>query len=293
MKKFTFVLSVLIAMTITTNAQIPNSGFETWENYNDTIHVYQKPDLWVGSLPNSPYTNSFSIQKNLESFPAGTGLYSMKIQADVASGVHGIAWSKDITGGGGWPPPPTFSINTRPDSLFLFYKCFPFGGDTMLASIFLYKNGAVIGNPVFGTTQTISNWTALAIPMTYYTTDIPDSATIMFLTGAYVQHSQSTLYVDNLSFTGFVASVSEKISENTIFNLYPNPASKIVTLNIENTNNSNLTINIYNSIGALVKSEKLTQNQQQINVEDLGNGIYMVEIKSKEWTEKQKLIIER
>lgn len=91
---------------------------------------------------------------------------------------------------------------------------------------------------------------------------------------------------------GGVTEVEENLINNQI-RIYPNPASDIVTLNLGNTNNSDLTMNIYNLIGAFVKTEKLKQNQQQINVGDLSNGIYMVEIKSKEWIEKQKLIIER
>ncbi|PIY05959.1 MAG: hypothetical protein COZ21_03585, partial [Bacteroidetes bacterium CG_4_10_14_3_um_filter_31_20] len=58
-------------------------------------------------------------------------------------------------------------------------------------------------------------------------------------------------------------------------------------------NNADLTLNIYNVMGALIKSETLKQNQQQINTKDLSNGIYLVEIKSKEWSGKQKLIIQR
>lgn len=87
--------------------------------------------------------------------------------------------------------------------------------------------------------------------------------------------------------------VSENTLKNTLFNLYPNPASDIFTLNIDNRNNANLTLNIYNVLGTLVKSETLKQNNRQINTEDLSNGIYLVEIKSKEWTGKQKLIIQR
>jgi hypothetical protein len=296
MKKFTIILTVLIALTINTNAQIPNSGFETWENYVDnyTGYVYQKPDLWNGALPNG-LIPSYSIQKNPESYPAGTGQYSMKIQPDNANGVRGVAGSYDlkITLVNGQFP-PTFAINYRPASLYLYYKCFPFGGDTIMCTAYFYKNGVVIGNSLLGTTKTVSTWTPLEIPAHYTTSDIPDAATIFFSTGAYIQHSsQSTLYVDNLSFTGFVTSVPEKISENTIFNLYPNPASDIITLNIDNFNNADLTLNIYNVIGTLVKSEPLKQDQRQINIGDLSNGSYMVEIKSKGWSEKQKLIVQR
>jgi len=295
MRKFTIVLTVLIAMTIKANAQIPNSGFEIWENYVDsyTGYVYEKPDLWNGSLPNNS-VYSFSIEKNPESYPAGTGQYSMKIQPDIANGVRGVAISNDGADPMvNWTPKPSFAINFRPASLFLYYKYLPFAGDTLIGKVYFYKDGVVIGDPVFATTQNISSWTAWEVPMTFNTLDVPDSATIFFVTGAYVQHTESILYIDNLSFTGFVTSVPEKITENPILNFYPNPASDIVNFDIANTNKVDLILNIYNLTGTLVKTEMLKQNQQQINIGELSNGIYVVEIKSKEWTEKQKLIIQR
>jgi hypothetical protein len=75
--------------------------------------------------------------------------------------------------------------------------------------------------------------------------------------------------------------------------VFPDLAIDIVTLKIDNSNYKDLEINIYDNTGEMVRSEILKQNQQQINIGDLGNGIYLVEIKSKEWTEKQKLIIQR
>lgn len=81
--------------------------------------------------------------------------------------------------------------------------------------------------------------------------------------------------------------------DNKSFNLYPNPSSDIVTLNIDNANCTDLTLNIYNVTGNLVKSEMLKQYKRQINIGDLSNGIYEVEIKSKECNGKQKLIIKR
>jgi hypothetical protein len=82
-------------------------------------------------------------------------------------------------------------------------------------------------------------------------------------------------------------------SRNIVFSLFPNPASEIVTLNINNTKIEDLEINIYSITGELVMSEMLKQFHKQINIGDLSNGIYMVEIKSEEWLGKQKLIIQR
>ncbi len=290
-----FILTALMAMAIKTNAQIPNSGFETWEAYEDnyTHYIYEKPDLWVGSLPkNNAY--SFSITKNAESYPAGTGQYSMKITPDIANGVVGIAISNDqfdpmISS----IPKPSFAINYRPAALYLYFKYFPSGGDTMIAKVFFYRNGVVIGNPVYGTTNTVSNWTPLQIPMTYSTSDVPDSATIFFVTRAYVQHAESVLYIDNLSFNGFVTAVQEVSPENFGFNIYPNPSSDRITFNINNNNGDYITLNIYNALGEIVKKEILKQNQQQINIEDLSNGVYVAEIKSQHLTGRQKLFIQR
>ena len=84
----------------------------------------------------------------------------------------------------------------------------------------------------------------------------------------------------------------DAILHNKVF-LYPNPASDYITVHLDGIIMNETTLNIYNLLGALVKTELLQQNQKQINVEYLDNGIYLVEIKSKEWTGKQKLIIQR
>lgn len=90
-----------------------------------------------------------------------------------------------------------------------------------------------------------------------------------------------------------IIGIEDATSATSTISVYPNPASEMFTLNIIRSSNEALTLNIYNVIGVLVKSEMLKQNNRQINVGELSNGIYMVEIKTKEWTEKQKLIIQR
>jgi hypothetical protein len=90
-----------------------------------------------------------------------------------------------------------------------------------------------------------------------------------------------------------ITGIPEEAQEFGNISIYPNPASDVVTLNIDPRNNAVLTLNLYNVIGELISSETLKQNQKQINVRDLSNGIYVVDIKSKEWSKKLKLIIQR
>lgn len=87
----------------------------------------------------------------------------------------------------------------------------------------------------------------------------------------------------------------ELVKNNKTIRVYPNPVSvnDIVTFQINNTENEDTKLNIYNVIGVLVKSEILKQNQEQISIGDLSNGIYILEFKSQKWLQKQKLIIQR
>ena len=90
-----------------------------------------------------------------------------------------------------------------------------------------------------------------------------------------------------------VSNIKEFYDLSIKVEIYPNPASDFVTLVIDRNSNADLILNIYNIMGSLVKTELLKHNQQQINIGDLSNGIYMIEIKSKGLIGNQKLIIKR
>lgn len=87
-------------------------------------------------------------------------------------------------------------------------------------------------------------------------------------------------------------NIEEIISYDNIM-LNPNPASDIFNLNFNNKNNDCFSLNIYNVTGNLVKSVILEQNNQQVNIRDLNNGVYIVTIKSEDMIKSQKLIIQR
>jgi len=90
-----------------------------------------------------------------------------------------------------------------------------------------------------------------------------------------------------------VTSIKEFDDLSIQVEMYPNPASDYVTFVINRNSNADLILNIYNITGSLVKTELLKHKQQQINIGDLSNGIYMVEIQSKGLTGIQKLVIKR
>jgi hypothetical protein len=85
--------------------------------------------------------------------------------------------------------------------------------------------------------------------------------------------------------------ITENIGDNSLFKIYPNPASNLITLNINEYENA--VLNIYKITGDLVSSGKVTETNPHIYIGNLSAGIYMVEIKTQKSSEKQKLVIQR
>lgn len=102
---------------------------------------------------------------------------------------------------------------------------------------------------------------------------------------------QAGLYVDDCE--QYSTGIPDPWTGSGGLKIYPNPSGNLVTLNIVNNYQEDLTINIYSMLGNLIRTEFLKQDQKQIDVGNLENGIYVIGIKSKTWTEKQKLIIQR
>jgi len=290
MRKFTIILIVLFALTIKTNAQIPNSGFENWT----TVNGYDSLSGW-GSLNYLSKGSFYAVTKSIDHYPTTVGAYSVRIENNKAllSNYSGVGC---INTGGFGPKHPVFPITGHPTNLTGYYKFTPQNGDTMGIVIRLYLNGVQVTHNELTSTVSESNWTSFNISIDSYTS--ADSAFISISPSNFdgnVEkiHGNSVMYVDNLNFDNLITSISEQTSENTAFSLYPNPASDIVTLNIDNRNDADLTMYVYNVIGTLVKSETLKQNTRQINIGDLSNGVYVVSIKINDRTENKRLIIQR
>jgi hypothetical protein len=77
------------------------------------------------------------------------------------------------------------------------------------------------------------------------------------------------------------------------FSIYPNPASDAVSIHLEKGVFKNTLLNIYNSIGALVKTINMEQNDQVVDVSDLSNGFYMISVKMNTISSQQKLMIQK
>jgi hypothetical protein len=62
------------------------------------------------------------------------------------------------------------------------------------------------------------------------------------------------------------------------FDLFPNPASDKVVLNLKNVDNHKITCTLYNALGVRVETQRITQMTTEMNIETLPSGVYFCEI---------------
>ncbi len=96
----------------------------------------------------------------------------------------------------------------------------------------------------------------------------------------------------NVATSGAVG-INETPGNIFIVNVFPNPANEKVMIDVGNATIKNMTLNIYNALGAVVKATVMEQNKQQIDVSDLPNGLYMIEIRSSNGSSRSKVMIEK
>lgn len=94
-------------------------------------------------------------------------------------------------------------------------------------------------------------------------------------------HQNDTLvYLNPIFDDCFYDNTGIDESTKTNVNINPNPITKTSVLKIENTTYQNLKINFYNINGALVKSDKITNNQFLINAFEFTAGIHFYRIEN-------------
>jgi hypothetical protein len=75
----------------------------------------------------------------------------------------------------------------------------------------------------------------------------------------------------------FVLNINEE-SRDLLFHIYPNPATSMITIKY-NGSNIGEQIQIYNSIGVLIKEVEISHSTQ-IDISGLSDGLYFIHLKN-------------
>ena len=127
--------------------------------------------------------------------------------------------------------------------------------------------------------------TTLSVPMTVssLSPNIMDPVEHFFV---------NNVYIDKITGES-VIGIDERNSIISETSIYPNPTSGNVNISFNDNARGKYNINVFNAIGSLVYSESIDVNSsviRTINLEEMPNGIYMVQISNDKSTNTQKII---
>ncbi len=135
------------------------------------------------------------------------------------------------------------------------------------------------GNPLYDGTQ--SSWVWEEMSLNNY---VGQSIKIRYKLVSDLAVNYDGFYFDDLSINIIPVSIAgineKKNSENIISQNIPNPAAGLTLVNFNLGNNRNLIFNIYNSLGQLVKQDKISDKQTAVLIDagSLSNGTYFYQI---------------
>lgn len=265
--------------------QIPNGDMETWVAIGTSAK--EKPEGWdtpdvlgevLFGLPESDVVDKKSTDAHSGTFSAELTtkeltlplIGPLTIPGTLALGTIVFQTMPTISAGvvGGYP------MSEAPDSFLGFYKYSPAAGDSMNIAVIAKKDGVQIGGGQMKDPTTVTEWTAFNVPITYAGGMTPDTIQIIISSSGGFSSAVpgSVLKVDGMAFTGLV-SADDIADADVDMDVYPNPASDVITM--VNPLQSNATLEIFSLTGEKLNEVNMTSGSNVINVEAYASGIYL------------------
>ncbi|MCE9540391.1 MAG: PCMD domain-containing protein [Bacteroidetes bacterium] len=284
MKKIVLIFTILVLGVFNSIAQ-PNGGFENWTQQA----TYENPDGWatLNFLSLTVPPNPLSVFKVI-GIDKHSGNYAMKVTTigvvnnpapdligDTAGGIFtGSIILSPFSYVFGFP------YAGRPEKLVFWAKSAPIADDSAETLVVLLKNNGITRDTIAIGRITIpptTEYTKFLIDLNYYSTSISDTASIVFGASKYKGKGMigSTLYVDDIEFTGWVG-IDEKNQFSNKVKTFPNPARESLTIVTEIKTAEK--IRVIDVAGKSVGLFKIQNYNTIINTGLFTEGIYFYEI---------------
>lgn len=295
--KAIFIFAALLLQVFSTDlfSQIPNNGFEIWNNMGG----YLDPQDYKTANSYSAGT-FYPVTRTADHFPVAAGNWAVRIESNVSLlpnyAACGIALQNHETIMGG--PRPYFQVTGHPVNFTGYYKFFPQNNDTMSILLLLYHGGVIVADAWLSVSTPVQNWTSFVIPIAEYTA--ADSGTVMLASynvkgppAQYLPRGNSVLYVDNLNFDVLISSTNEPgygSIENHVF--YPNPARDRIYCDKHKPASlqSGGSVTIFNNSGEVVLNEILNDPGNSLDISHLLPGIYFLVLENDNTRTTHKLV---
>jgi Secretion system C-terminal sorting domain len=296
MKKITLIITSCL-FAIAAFAQIPNPGFETWDN----MGAYSNPSQW-GTLNNT--TKLASIYTAEKGTPGSAGAAYLKLTSKTtpAGVVNGVAVSGKLdTTKLPVQPKSGFAYSGKPANLTGSWQ--HMGGSSpgsVSATLTHWDNMMNMRMTVATASQTLSgmsmSWTSFSIPFVYTGSDTPDSCIIFLQASGASPANNDYLYVDNLAFSGTYTGVENQTSIFNALKVYSSALSENVVIDFTVAKAENVKIQFFDLSGKKVKDVVLGwvngQTRYSVNTNGLVDGIYFLKLVATDGFEARKVIIQ-
>jgi hypothetical protein len=276
-------------------AQISNNGFENWTSAGS----YNTPDQW-GNL--NPITSAASVYTCMKGTPGdpGNAYLSLMSKTVLTSVAPGVAVSGRINTST-YKADRGFPYTMQPATLTGNWQYMASGADQGYVSVLLTKwNSSMmmedtIAYAMHSLAGMVMSWASFSIPITYRSGAMPDSAMIVLSASGKTPVNNSMLYVDNLSFTGSAAGISEIGNAVSQLNAYPIPAKDVLNVEFSTSSKESLKIQMIDVLGNVVfeKTPATSSGEikESINTASFSKGIYFLRILSNSGSSIRKVLI--
>ncbi|MBA3971626.1 MAG: T9SS type A sorting domain-containing protein, partial [Bacteroidetes bacterium] len=261
---------------------------------------------WVVSVPvasyGTPGTPSTIVQPGTQNTPGGS---LCAVTGNAPNTTAGLGTS-DVDAGVTTLESPAYNLSTYTNPILTYYRWYSNnsganpGNDYWEAQI--SNNGGSTWTTVERTNVSDKSWRRMAFRVTDYVTlgtavKMRFMASDSLITGAYL--NGGSLVEGALDDYYLYEDASVGIDENTsiaALSVYPNPATSMINISYELMNNEDVTIVMTNSIGQVIYSQKMNDNQLgrhtlKIETSDLAAGMYMLNIKTGKKDHVQKIAV--
>ena len=90
----------------------------------------------------------------------------------------------------------------------------------------------------------------------------------------------------------FCSAVNVEKEDKLILSVFPNPAAELINIEISNALQLNASFQLYNIVGEVVVSKKVTEGLNKVAISNLPNGVYFYSILSNQnILETKKIVI--
>ncbi|HSH64298.1 MAG TPA: T9SS type A sorting domain-containing protein, partial [Bacteroidia bacterium] len=244
-----------------------------------------------------------SVYTATKGTPGSPGAAYLKLTSKTVSTtvVNGIAVSgvlDSIT----MMPKTGFAFNTRPANFTGKWQHMIYGSSQGSIQVTLTRWDTGLNQRITVATanQTLSgmamSWANFTIPFTYLDGNNPDTCIIVLKASGSAPTNNDYLWVDNLAFSGTVTGIEKYDSFLSNMIIYPNPSTESITLNLNLKSPQQITIEITDLTGKLIRSRNVGTLQgetiQTINVSGVAKGTYTMRVVGEQGIEVRKIILE-